>query len=92
MESKDNMKRAAAHIKILVASKAAPANIYGNISARVPHKNKSRTGVLLDRKHQGKKIPSHKGSQFYCVLYKKGGIPDHKDRLHCSENCLVTRS
>ena len=55
MEEKDNQKQAAAQIKILVASKAAPANFYSDASAKVPWKKKARNGVLTARKQQGKK-------------------------------------
>ena len=40
-----------------------------------------QTASIRVRKSPVIKVPS-----FYCVLYNKGGIPDHKDRLHCSEN------
>ena len=55
MKEKDNQKQAAAQIKILAASKAAPANFYSDASAKVPRKKKARNGVLTARKQQGKK-------------------------------------
>ena len=78
MEEKYNQKQAAAQIKILAASKAAPANFYSDASAKFPRKNKARNGVLTSRKKQGKKTPKYKGSQRYCVLYKKYVIPECK--------------
>ena len=46
MEVKDNIKRVAAHIKRLAASKAAPINSDIDDVIRFPLKKKARTGVL----------------------------------------------
>ena len=51
MEAKDNRKRATYEIKILAASKAAPANYDSDMSARVPHKKKEMNGVLPAHKN-----------------------------------------
>ena len=59
MEVKDNRKRAEAQIKRLANSKVAPVNSYCNKCIRVPHKKKSRTGVLPSRKKHGKRTPKH---------------------------------
>ena len=47
------------------------------------------TGALLDHKKQGNTTPENNGTQNYCVLYKKAGIPW---KLHSFENCFVRRS
>ena len=78
MKEKDNHKQAAAQIKILAASKAAPSNFYSDASAKVPQKKKESNGVLTARKQQGRKNPKYKDSQCYCVLYKKYGITECK--------------
>ena len=46
MEEKYNPKQEADQIKILAASKAAPANFYSDASAKVPQKKKESNGVL----------------------------------------------
>ena len=52
-EAKENIKRAATHIKILAASKAAPAHSDSDASTKVPRKNKARTIFLPARKQKG---------------------------------------
>ena len=54
MEVKDNMKNDAAHINNLATSKIEPDNYDSNISVRVPHKKKTRAGVLTSRYHNEK--------------------------------------
>ena len=88
MEVKDNMKRSAYQIKRPAASKADPSNSDRYTSARLPCKKKSRTSVLPDRKHKGKKIPDHKGSQSYYILYKKAGMIELNYKSHSSEIAL----
>ena len=92
MEAKDNRKRTTDQIKILAASKAVPANYFSNVSAKVTLKNKASTCAIHTRKQQGKKNPNHKGSQRYCVLCKKTGMPERKYKLYSSENCFGCRS
>ena len=65
MEAKDNRKRAAAQIKILAASKSAPANYDRDTSSRMTRNNKSRTDVLPDLRHKVKNNPKHSGYQCY---------------------------
>ena len=69
-----------------------PVNSDSDASARVPYDNKSSTGVLLDRKNQGKNIPNHHGDQHYCVMCKNSGMPEHKKNFHSSKNCFGKRS
>ena len=52
MEAKYNRKKAANEIKITAASKAAPANSDSDTSAKVPRKNKARTGFMRVCKQQ----------------------------------------
>ena len=68
METKENRKISAAEIKRLAASKSVPANSDRDASARLPYTNKSRTGVLLAYKHQGKNTPKNSVAHSYCVL------------------------
>ena len=55
MEEKYSIKLVTDQIKILAASKAAPANSDINTSAKFPREKKSKTDILPARKHQGKK-------------------------------------
>ena len=68
MEGKYNRKRAAAQIKIIASSKAAPANSERDTPATRTHKKEARNGVITVHKKQGKKFPSHGGAQLYFVL------------------------
>ena len=67
MEAKDNRKRATYEIKILAASKAAPANYDSVMSASVPHKQKASNGVLPDHNKQVNETDKNSGAQHYCV-------------------------
>ena len=78
MEAKDNRKGSASQIKRLEASKIAPTNYDRDKYAMVPLKNKSKTSVLLARRKKVKKTPKHSGTQCYCVLCKKAGMPECK--------------
>ena len=50
MEFEDNRKRAADQIKRLATSKAVTVNYDSNNSIIVPHKKKTRNGVLPNHK------------------------------------------
>ena len=60
MEAKYSRKRAVAQIKILAEYKATLADSDSDAIAKVPHNNNESTGVLSERKQQGKKSPTHK--------------------------------
>ena len=92
MEVKDNIKRVAAHIKRLAASKAAPINSDSDNYTRVPRKKKVRTGILPSHKQHGKNTPNNHGAQRYCVLCKNAGMPERKWKSHSSENCFGKNS
>ena len=79
IKAKDNSKRAATQINNIASSRAA-SHYNSNVSVRVPHKNKARTGVL--RNKPGKKVPKHQGIQHQCVLCKQAGMPERKYMLH----------
>ena len=68
-----NKKRAGTQIKKNASSKAAYLSD-SNKYARIPVKNKARTGVYF--KHQWKNSPKHHSAQLYRVLYKKAGMPE----------------
>ena len=91
MEAKGNRKIAVSQIKIIAASKAAPANSGRNLSARLPCKKKASTSFLPSHRQQGKKISNHSCAQRYCVLCKKSGISEHKWKMHSYKNFLVKR-
>ena len=92
MEEKYNPKQEADQIKILAASKAAPAESDSDTSPKVSQTNKSRTSVLLNRKNHGKNPPKKKRFKRYCVLYKKYGITERKYTLQSLENCFGRRN
>ena len=55
-------------IKRLANSKAAPADSDRDVSAKIPQKKESMTGVLSAQNHKDKENSNNKGSQSYCVL------------------------
>ena len=59
IEVKENRKKASDQIKRLLFSKEAPIIYDSDESIRVPHKNKSRTGVLTERKQHRKNMSKH---------------------------------
>ena len=85
---KDNRKRSVTQIKRLATYKSS-YYFYSNEYIRFPRKKRVSTGVIPNRKQQGRKIPKHHGIQRYCVLYKKAGIYEQKYMSHSSENCFV---
>ena len=78
MEKKYNRNQVAVQMKILAASKEAPADSDSDASHRVPCKKMTRTCVLTTQKQEGEKNPKHKGSEHCCVLCKKAGITERK--------------
>ena len=86
MEVQDNGKRAAAHIKRLAPSKAAPIYPDRDDSVKGRCKKEARTGVLPSQKQHEKNTPKHHGSQRYCITCKKSVIPGRKYTLHSSNN------
>ena len=60
-----------------------------NESASIPSKKKVRTGVYF--KQQGKKTPKQDSAQSYCVLCKKGGMPEQNCIFHNNEDCFYKR-
>ena len=79
MEVKDKIKRAAAQIKNLAASKAAPVSSDSDVSIIFPRDKKASNSFLPSQKHQmGNNSPKHHGDQRYCILCNKAGIPEGK--------------
>ena len=72
--SKVIVKRAATQTKRNKTSRSASYSD-SNESIRVLRKKRDRTGVFLNRKKQGEKMPKHHDSQSYFVPYKNAGIP-----------------
>ena len=58
-----------------------------NDSSRIQRKKKSRTDILRTNKGPKKKAHKHNGTQCYCVLYKKSGMPEQKYMSRCEEDC-----
>ena len=65
MEVKDNRKRAADQIKNIAASKSESANSDSDVPVKVPHKKKSRTGVIPSLKHKFRMTPNQHSAQRY---------------------------
>ena len=82
---KENSKRYDTQIKRLATSKAA-YHSDRNESIRVLRDKRVSTGVIPNRKYQGKDAPKHHGIQCYCALCKKAGITHQKYMPHSSEN------
>ena len=60
-------------------------------SVRIPRKKKARTDVLRSNKSP-KKAHKHHGTQRYCALCKKAGMPERKYILHSAEYCTGMRT
>ena len=63
-----------------------------NESIRVTRKKRDRNGVIPNHKQQGKNITKHHGTQRYCELCKKSGMPEQKYMSHSSEDCFGKHS
>ena len=63
-----------------------------NYSVRIPRKKKERTGILLSNKGPQKKAHTHHGTQHYCALFKKSGMPEQNYRSHSAEDCMGMRA
>ena len=77
IEVKDSRKRSTTQTKRHATSKAA-SHSESDESIRVLHKKRVRTGVIPNRKQQGKNTPKHHGIHHYCVLYKKAGMTERR--------------
>ena len=91
METKDNRNISASQIKRLAASKVDPSKYDTNARPKVPHKQKTSSGVSFSRKKQANKNPKHKAFQTDCVMCKKSEMPERK-YLAYMKNCFGCRS
>ena len=92
MEAKYNRKRAASQIKRHESSKAVTANSDRDARKKVPRKNKASNSFLPAHNQQVNEKPNNKGYNHYCVLVNRSVMPNHKYKLHFSENCFGKRS
>ena len=92
MEAKYNRKISVDKIKRLASSKADPANYDSNAYARIPHKKNVSNGFLRAHKQWYKKTINNSGSQHYCILFNKSGLPDNKRKLRSSKKYFGKRS
>ena len=88
---KENSERDDIQIKRLVTSKSA-YHYDRNEYIRVLHDKRVSTGVITNRKYQGKNAPKHNGIQCYCALCKKARMTHQKYMAHSSENRFFERS
>ena len=85
LAAKDNRTRAEAQIKIL------PTHMFvmdydSGMSLRFPCKNNYRTGILASHKPKNNNTPKHKGTLFYCMMFKKAEIPECRYKSNISWN------
>ena len=91
IEVKDERKRSAGYIKKIASARAASLS-NSNESVRMPRKKKAKTGVSNSHKNPRRAPDRHHGTQRYCVLCKKTGMPERKYMLHSTEDCTVMRT
>ena len=91
IEIKDERKIAAGNIKNIDSDRAASLS-NSDESARIPRRNKAKTGVLRSNKYPRKAHDRHHGVHRYCVLCKKAGMPGQNYLLHSAEDCTGVRT
>ena len=86
IKAKDEMKNSETQIK-KIASARADYLSESDESTRITRKKKSRTGILSSNKGPHKKVYNRHGTQRYCMIWKKAGMPDKKYISHSANEC-----
>ena len=86
IQVKDERKREATQIKKITSARVA--SIFDiDKSTSIPRKKKASTGILRSNKIPHKKAHKYHGTQRYCMIFKKAGMPEYKYMLYGSKDC-----
>ena len=91
IEVKYEIKRAAVKIKKISYARAASLSDNDKYVS-IPRKNKAKNGVLRSNKSPKRAHIRHHSIHRYCVICKKGGMPERKYTSHSAEDCTGVRT
>ena len=83
---KDERKIASVHIKKIDSARSASLSD-SKESARIPRIQKDKTVASRSHKTPRRAHDRHHGTQRYCVIFKKSGIPECKYASHSTKDC-----